>query len=81
MAQTKTRDVPPATLAEVEEQLAGIEYPKSRDELVAFAKDRAAPAAVVSLLKRLPERQYADAAEVADGVAAASSAAPVSAAK
>jgi hypothetical protein len=52
--------------ADVEKALAGIDYPKSRDELVAYAASRLpADSPVLKLIHALPDRVYHDAAEVA----------------
>ena len=55
--------------ADVEKALAGIDYPKSRDELVAYAGARLqADSPVLELIRSLPDRVYHDAADVARGL-------------
>jgi hypothetical protein len=52
--------------ADVESAVAGIHYPKSRDELVRYAEEiRHAKSEIVSLLRELPEREYHDAKDLA----------------
>jgi hypothetical protein len=52
--------------ADVEKALAGIDYPKSRDELVAYAASRLpSDSPVLELIRALADRVYHDAAEVA----------------
>jgi hypothetical protein len=52
--------------ADVEKALAGIDYPKSRDELVRYAAGKLpAGSAVLDLIRSLPNRDYYDAADVA----------------
>lgn len=52
--------------ADVEKALAGVDYPKSRDELVAYAAARLpADSPVLELIRSLPDRVYHDAADVA----------------
>lgn len=43
---------------QVQKFLGGIDYPATRDELVAKAKDSGADADVVKALEGLPERDY-----------------------
>ncbi|MBS9402249.1 DUF2795 domain-containing protein [Halomonas sp. TRM85114] len=49
--------------ADIEKTLKGVDFPKSRDELVDRMGDEAQP--VRDILERLPDREYRDAAEVA----------------
>jgi hypothetical protein len=57
-----------ASAAAVAKVLGGIDFPRSRAEILAHAKQNqarvAAPGAVLRLLERLPERSYANMAEV-----------------
>jgi hypothetical protein len=55
--------------ADVEKALAGIDYPRPRDELVAYAAARLqADSPVLDLIRSLPDRVYRDAADVARGL-------------
>jgi hypothetical protein len=49
--------------ADLEKALAGIDFPKSKRELVEAARD--ADQAVLQILQGLPEKEYRDSAEVA----------------
>jgi hypothetical protein len=61
--------------ADLEEALAGIDFPKSKPELVAYASQRLPPGSeVLDALDALPDRVYRDAAEV--GVAFGEAKAP-----
>ncbi len=51
------------TAADIEKALKGVDFPKTRDELVEGVSDDAQQER--EILKRLPEREYRDAAEVA----------------
>lgn len=53
-----------ADRAEVARFLEPAVFPADRDRLVASAHDMQAPDAVLQLLRRLPDRRYADFAEV-----------------
>jgi len=55
--------------ADVEKALAGIDYPKTRNELVAYGAARLPPdSPVLDLIRSLPDRVYRDAADVAIGL-------------
>jgi hypothetical protein len=57
---------PAPSAADVERALAGIDFPKTRRQLVAHAARRLpAGSEVLTLIRRLPQRRYRDAAEVA----------------
>lgn len=56
-----------ASPAEIEEHL-DVEYPKSKDELINAARDNNAPDDVMSVLDRIPDRQYGSAADLAKGI-------------
>lgn len=56
------------TAADLEKALAGIDYPKSKQELVEYAARRVpADSDVMRAIRALPDRTYRDAAEVALG--------------
>ena len=57
-----------ATPAEVEKYLKGLDYPAERDELVDWATEEGAPDNVISLLERIPDREYESPADVAKGI-------------
>jgi uncharacterized protein DUF2795 len=51
--------------ADIEKALSGIQYPKTREELVNYAAGRVSNEELMNLIKSLPTRQYRDSAEVA----------------
>jgi hypothetical protein len=51
--------------ADIEKALSGIQYPKTREELVNHAAGRVSDEELMNLIKSLPTRQYRDSAEVA----------------
>ena len=51
--------------ADIEKVLAGIRYPKTREELVDHASQNVSDKDLMSLVKSLPSRTYRDSAEVA----------------
>src|SRR5919198_6768076 len=51
--------------ADVEKALSGIQYPKTREELVQFASQRVSDNDLMNLIQSLPPRSYRDSAEVA----------------
>lgn len=51
--------------ASIQSILKGIGYPKSKEELVEYAKQQGADDEIISLLKALPRQEYRDSAEVA----------------
>jgi hypothetical protein len=53
--------------ADIEKALAGINYPRSKDELVQYAEQKSSTVGddIIQLIKSLPERNYRDSAEVA----------------
>jgi hypothetical protein len=57
------------TAADVQKALAGVDYPKSHDDLVAYAAARLpADSPVHDLIRSLPDRTYQDAADVSVGL-------------
>lgn len=50
--------------AEVATFLKGIDFPKSKAELIDHAEDNNAPPEVINLLEELPDRDYSSMAEV-----------------
>lgn len=73
MAGTSERDMDPGfqravSAADVEKALAGIAFPKSRDELVDYVASRIpAESDVLKEIRKLPERTYRTASDVAQG--------------
>ena len=57
-----------ASPATIEKHLSGMNYPAGKDELVQHAKGQDAPDDVISVLDRMPDRQYGSAADVAKGI-------------
>jgi hypothetical protein len=54
--------------ADVEKALAGIDFPKSRDEIVDYAGGRLEPdSPVLDAIRKLPEGTYRTASDVAQG--------------
>lgn len=54
--------------AQVQEFLEGVEYPASRDELVAAAQAAGADQPILDLIGRLPAEAYQDPGQVSDAV-------------
>jgi hypothetical protein len=54
-----------ASMADVEHALKGIHFPKSKGEIVSFAKSKKASSEIVSDLQELPDRTYNNAADLA----------------
>ena len=52
-------------MADVEHSLKGINFPKSKNEIVSFAKSNNASNEIVSDLQELPDRTYNNAADLA----------------
>lgn len=50
--------------ADVESSLKGVQYPKTKQDLVRFAQQNNAEQGVLELLKQLPDQTYRDSAEV-----------------
>jgi hypothetical protein len=64
LATSHPRPAPSA--ADVERALAGIDFPRTRPQLVAYASKRLAPdSETLRLIRTLPDRRYRDAAEIA----------------
>lgn len=51
--------------ADLERALSGIQYPKTREELVNYATGRISDEHLAEMIRSLPDRQYRDAADVA----------------
>jgi hypothetical protein len=51
--------------ADIEKALSGIQYPKTREELVNYAARKSSDEELINLIKSLPARQYRDSADVA----------------
>jgi muconolactone delta-isomerase len=58
---------PPQTpsAADLEKALSGIQYPKTKEELIEYAFHKSSNGELLDLIKSLPERTYRDSAEVA----------------
>jgi hypothetical protein len=52
-------------MADVEHSLKGIDFPKSKNEIVSYAQQHGANNEIVSDLQSLPDRTYNNAADVA----------------
>ena len=44
--------------AEIQEHLQGVEYPVQKGDLILHAQNGGAPAEILALLQKLPEREY-----------------------
>lgn len=53
------------SMADVEHTLKGIDFPKSKNEIVSYAQQHSASNEIVSDLQELPDRTYNNAADVA----------------
>ncbi|MGI5991074.1 MAG: DUF2795 domain-containing protein [Methanosarcina sp.] len=53
------------SMADVEHSLKGIDFPKSKNEIVSYAQQHGANNEIVSDLQSLPDRTYSNAADVA----------------
>ena len=51
--------------ADIEKALSGIQYPKTREELVNYAAERVSDEELMNLIRSLPTREYRDSADVA----------------
>lgn len=54
-----------ASMADVEHALKGINFPKSKNEIIQFAQQNKASSDIVSDLQGLPDREYKNAADLA----------------
>ena len=54
-----------ASMADVEHALKGIDFPKSKNEIVSYAQSKNASNEIVSGLQELPDRTYNNAADLA----------------
>jgi hypothetical protein len=54
-----------ASMADVEHSLKGIDFPKSKNEIVQYAQNNKASNDIVADLQELPDRTYNNAADVA----------------
>jgi hypothetical protein len=54
-----------ASMADVEHALKGIDFPKSKNEIVSYAQSKNASSEIVSGLQELPDRTYNNAADLA----------------
>lgn len=49
---------------DVQQYFADIEYPASKDDLIAYAQEHGAPRPAIDLLQAIPDRMYGTRAEV-----------------
>ncbi len=54
--------------ADVMQAVSGIDLPKSKQEVVDYAKKKGASGEVMSALQKLPERQYEDATDITEAM-------------
>ena len=54
-----------ASMADVEHALKGIDFPKSKNEILSYAKSNNASSEIVSDLQSIPDRTYNNAADLA----------------
>ncbi|MDO8684015.1 MAG: DUF2795 domain-containing protein [Armatimonadota bacterium] len=45
-------------IANVTDSLHGVDFPKSKEDLIEYAKDRNAPDNVIGILERIPDQVY-----------------------
>jgi hypothetical protein len=50
--------------ADVEEALSGIQYPRTKEELVNYASGKVSDEELINQIRSLPDRQYRDSADV-----------------
>jgi Protein of unknown function (DUF2795) len=50
---------------DLEKALAGIRYPKTKEELIKYASDKTSTEELLNLIKSFPDRTYRDSAEIA----------------
>jgi hypothetical protein len=53
------------SMADIEHALKGIDFPKSKSEIVSYAQSQGASEQVITDLQQLPDRSYTNAADVA----------------
>jgi Protein of unknown function (DUF2795) len=63
MATSHPKRAPSA--ADIEKTLSGIQYPRTKEELVNYALGRISDEELVNIIKSLPPREYRDSADVA----------------
>ena len=63
MATSHPKMAPSA--ADIEKALSGIQYPRTKEELVNYASGRISEEELMNLIKSLPTREYRDSADVA----------------
>ena len=54
-----------ASMADVEHAIKGIDFPKSKNEIVSYAKSNNASNEIVADLQEIPDRTYNNAADLA----------------
>jgi HEAT repeat protein len=63
MATSHPEKAPSA--ADIEKALSGIQYPRTKEELVNYASGRVSDEELMNIIKSLPTREYRDSADVA----------------
>ncbi|RKN41948.1 DUF2795 domain-containing protein [Micromonospora endolithica] len=53
---------------QLQEYLAGLDYPISREDLVRWGQENGAPTEVLQMLRALPPEQFDDPAELTDAL-------------
>lgn len=71
---TRTMESLSGMFSQVQEYLSGIQYPINKQSLIEFARDKGASGTIVSLLERLPDKQYHSEQEVSDELSSSSAA-------
>lgn len=71
---TRTMESLSGMLPQVKEFLSGIQYPVNKQSLVEFARSKGASGTIMSLLERLPDKQYHSEQEVSDELSSSSAA-------
>lgn len=58
----------PGSAAQVAQYFEGVDFPKSKQDLIRHAEQRGAPGDVRRVIERLPERTYQNMADVMHGL-------------
>ena len=66
MSQRKTMHE--VSTADVQQFLAGIDYPKSKQELVDYARSQGAPDQVIDLMKKMEDQEFRNPTDVSKSI-------------
>ncbi len=65
---TQRRSMEDVSTADVQQFLGGIDYPKSKQELVDYAKSQGAPQQVIDLMQKMDEKEYHNPIDVSQAI-------------